>query len=284
MALLINGETLDDAVIRQEVNLTRPRYEEMVDGMDPVAKEMQLWDWSRETVIERTLLRQEALKDPEPLAAGAIEEALNSIKSQLSGQPDAAVPSDEELREEVETRLRLDRFLQKLTAKVPPPKSKDVGDYYKKYREQFVVPEFICAAHIVKNVDENTDEQAALTVIQRAEEELKSGARFEEVADRYSDCAGNGGNLGYFPRGEMVDEFDAVVFKLGLNETSGIFRTGFGFHIAKLHDRKPAGYRSFSDVKQDIEKLLHREKQERALEQFVDSLKAKAEIRNIGRK
>lgn len=281
MALLINGETVDDAVIRQEVNLTRPRYEEMVDGMDPVAKEMQLWDWSRETVIERTLLRQEALKDPEPLAAEAVEEALNSIKSQLSQQADATVPSDDELRREVETRLRLDRFLHKLTAKVPPPKYKDVGDYYKKYREQFVVPEFICAAHIVKNVDENTDEQAALAVIRKAEEELRSGARFEEVADRYSDCAGNGGNLGYFPRGEMVDEFDTVVFKLGLNETSGIFRTGFGFHIAKLQDRKPAGYRSLSDVKQDIEKVLHREKQERALEQFVDSLKAKAEIRKV---
>ena len=74
MALLINGETVDDAVIRQEVSLTRPRYEEMVDGLDPVAKEMQLWDWSRETVIERTLLRQEALKDPEPLAAEAVDE------------------------------------------------------------------------------------------------------------------------------------------------------------------------------------------------------------------
>jgi parvulin-like peptidyl-prolyl isomerase len=284
MALLINGETVDDAVVRQEVSLTRPRYEEMVDGLDPVAKEMQLWDWSRETVIERTLLRQEALKDPEPLAAEAVEEGLNSIKSQLSQQPDTAVPSDDELRREVETRLRMDRFLQKLTANVPPPKSKDVGDYYKKYRAQFAVPEFICAAHIVKNVDENTDEQTALAAIQKAEEEVKSGARFEEVADRYSDCAGNGGNLGYFPRGEMVDEFDAVVFKLNLNETSGIFRTSFGFHIAKIHDRKPAGYRSFSEVKQDIEKMLHREKQERAVEQFVDALKAKAEIRNIGRK
>jgi parvulin-like peptidyl-prolyl isomerase len=284
MALLINGETVDDAVIRQEVSLTRPRYEEMVDGLDPVAKEMQLWDWSRETVIERTLLRQEALKDPEPLAAEAVEEGLNSIRSQLSQQPDTAVPSDDELRREVETRLRMDRFLQQLTAKAPPPKSKDVGDYYKKYRAQFAVPEFICAAHIVKNVDENTDEQTALAAIQKAEEELKSGARFEEVADRYSDCAGNGGNLGYFPRGEMVDEFDAVVFKLNLNETSGIFRTSFGFHIAKIHDRKPEGYRSFSEVKQDIEKMLHREKQERAVEQFVDALKAKAEIRNIGRK
>src|SRR5437879_7457838 len=54
-------------------------YEEMVDGMDPVAKEMQLWDWSRETVIERTLLRQEALKDPEPRS----EEHTSELQSPM---------------------------------------------------------------------------------------------------------------------------------------------------------------------------------------------------------
>src|SRR5215217_1097241 len=116
MALVVNGETIEDAVIREEVNLTRPRYEEMIDGLDPVAKEIQLWDWSKETVIERTLLRQEALKDPEPLPAEAVDEALHALA------PDRGVS-----REEVEIRLRLDRFLQKFTARVPPPKPKDVG-------------------------------------------------------------------------------------------------------------------------------------------------------------
>jgi parvulin-like peptidyl-prolyl isomerase len=283
MALIINGETVDDAVVRQEVNQTRPRYEEMVDGLDPVAKEIQLWDWSRETVIERVLLHQEALKDPEPIAPEAIEEAVNAMKAQAPPNAEGE-QSEEELRREVEVRLRLDRLLQKLAAKVAPPKHKDVGDYYKKYKQQFALPEMIRASHIVKNVDEKTDEQTALSAMQTAEEELKSGAPFEEIADRYSDCAGNGGDLGYFPRGEMVDEFDAVVFGLKPNETSSIFRTSFGFHIAKVYERKPAGFRGLSEVKQDIERMLHREKQERALEQFVDALKAKAEIRNTAKK
>ena len=120
--------------------------------------------------------------------------------------------------------------------------------------------------------------------MQEAEAELNRGVAFEEVADRYSDCAGNGGGLGYFPRGEMVDEFDRVVFALAPNEQSGIFRTGFGFHIAKCYDKKPAGYRSFADVRQDIERMLLREKQERVLEQYVDGLKAQADIRNVARK
>jgi hypothetical protein len=273
MALIVNGETIDDAVIREEVNLTRPRYEEMVDGLDPIAKEIQLWDWSKETVIERTLLRQEALKDPEPIPTEQIEEALR-----------AAPLAGDDSKREVEIRLRLDRFLQKVTAAVRPPKYKDVGDYYKKYKEQFGHPEMIRVCHIVKNVGENTDEQAALAAIREAEEELKRGVPFEQVADRYSDCAGNGGDLGYFPRGEMVDEFDQVVFGLSPNETSGIFRTAFGFHIAKCYDKRAAGIRSLADVRQDIERMLHREKQERALEQFVDALKAKADIRTSARK
>jgi len=273
MPLIVNGESIDDALIREEVNLTRPRYEEMVDGLDPVAKEIQLWDWSKETVIERTLLRQEALKDPEPLPPGVIEEALSAMPPDGGGD-----------RGQVEVRLRLDRFLQKLTAKVPPPKYKEIGDYYKKYREQFLLPEMIHAAHIVKNVDDKSSEAEAQAAVQQAEEELKGGAAFAEVADRYSDCAGNGGDLGYFPRGEMVEEFDKVVFSLPPGETSGIFRTSFGFHIAKCYDKKPAGYRSLADVRQDIERMLHREKQERALEQYVDGLKAQAVIRNTARK
>src|SRR5215213_10657135 len=105
MALVVNGETIDDALIRAEVNLTRPRYEEMIDGLDPVAKEIQLWDWSKETVIERTLLRQEALRDQEPVPQEAIDEALRSAP------PEGGVSAGE-----VETRIRLDRLLQKLTS------------------------------------------------------------------------------------------------------------------------------------------------------------------------
>src|SRR5947209_162198 len=218
----------------------------MVDGLDPVAKEIQLWDWSKETVIERTLLRQEALKDPEPLPAEAVEEAVNALP-----------PGSGVSREEVEIRLRLDRFLQKLTERVPAPKQKEVGDYYKKYKEQFILPESAHVSHIVKNVTETTDEQTALAIMQEAEAELKRNVPFAEVADRYSDCPGSGGDLGYFPLGEMVEEFDEVVFALTPNEISGIFHTRFGFHIAMLHDRKPAGLRGLADVKQDIERMLH---------------------------
>jgi hypothetical protein len=60
MPLVVNGEEIDDALVREEANALRPSYYEMMGGGDPIALEMQLRDWSKENVIERVLLRQAA--------------------------------------------------------------------------------------------------------------------------------------------------------------------------------------------------------------------------------
>ena len=72
MALVVNGEEIDDAVVREEANALRPSYYEMMGGGDPIALEMQLRDWSKENVIERVLLRQAA---PE----GNVEKLLEAL-------------------------------------------------------------------------------------------------------------------------------------------------------------------------------------------------------------
>ncbi|MGH9626943.1 MAG: peptidylprolyl isomerase [Bryobacteraceae bacterium] len=285
MTLIVNGETIDDSIIRAEANALRPQYEAMVEGLDPVAAEIQLRDWSRENVIERVLLRQEALNDPEPLPPDEIEKALQEIKSQTAGQPGCnTLAADDILKRDVETRLRLDRLIRKVTGKVSPPKNKDIGDYYRKNQERFWAPEMVHAAHIVKNVDDNTDENTALEAIRKAQEELNNGGGFEELADHHSDCPGAGGDLGYFPRGQMVEEFENVAFSMEANQVSNIVRSPFGFHLIKVYERKPAGVRSLADVRGEIERIIFREKQERAMEVFVDRLKAKADIRDDRRK
>src|SRR4029077_17499732 len=107
----------------------RPQYEAAVQGMDPIEAEMQLRDWSRENVIERVLLRQEAASDPEPISMEAFEVTLRSLKSRT-------LEGEEELRKDVEIRMRVDRLLEKTTSRVAPPKHKEVSDYYRKNKEQ----------------------------------------------------------------------------------------------------------------------------------------------------
>lgn len=283
MPVQVNGEMIDDATIREEMNSLRPRYEAMMPDMDPMEARLQLWEWSKENVIERVLLKQEALRDPEPLPADQVEAALEKMRSAGGPAGCLTTENDAEIRKDVETRLRVDRLMERVFQQVPPPKAKDVSEFYKKNKEQFRMPELVHAAHIVKNVDENTTEETARAAIEEVQRALQAGRPFAEVADESSDCRGNGGDLGYFPRGEMVEEFDAVVFAMKPGEVSGIFRTSFGFHIATVLDRRPAGYRSFPEVKEQIEQELRRERQVKAIEDLADSLRAKAEIRQVSR-
>jgi peptidyl-prolyl cis-trans isomerase C len=78
MALVVNGETIDDSLVREEANNLRPSYYEMMGGGDPIALEMQLRDWSKENVIERVLLRQAA---PE----GNVDELLKTLVTGVPG-------------------------------------------------------------------------------------------------------------------------------------------------------------------------------------------------------
>lgn len=112
---------------------------------------------------------------------------------------------------------------------------------------------------------------------------MKSGRPFAEVADQFSDCAGQGGSLGWFPMGEMVEEFEAVVFPMQAGQVSDVFRSVFGWHIATVHEKRPEGYRTLDEVQPQIEAALGRERQEKALEDYVDALRAKADVKTVKR-
>jgi parvulin-like peptidyl-prolyl isomerase len=257
--------------------------EDMMDAADPFEMERQLREWSRENVIEKTLLRQQALADAEPLPEGTVDRAIEQIRGADATSCPVTPANEEALRKDIELRLKIDRLMEKIAAQVPPPKYKLVGDFYRKYKERFRTPELVRVKHIVKHVNESATEQQALAAIRDAEQELSGGAAFEDVADRHSDCKGNGGDLGYFPRGEMVPEFDEIVFPMNVGATSPVFRTAFGFHIARLYDRQPARVQDLTEVRDQIEKELHAEKKQRAVEDYLDRLKAKADIRDVVR-
>ena len=279
MPLIVNGEVIDDAVIRNEEDELRPRLREAMPKEDPIVLESRTREWARENAIERVLLRQAAMSDGEPLEADELDRAVAQGRPTTAGDPACILPGGrDDFRMQVEAQVRLERFTARLTAKLVPPRNKEISEYYRKHRDEFFTPPLVRAAHIVKNVDDQTSDEAALEQMRSIRTELEQGSDFAEVADRRSDCPGRGGDLGYFPRGQMVTEFDAVVFALEPGQVSDIFRTQFGYHIAKVYDRKPEGIRPLADVSGNIEALLFQQKKQRRIEQYIDSLRAKAEI------
>ncbi|AUT44749.1 peptidylprolyl isomerase [Achromobacter sp. Marseille-Q0513] len=69
---------------------------------------------------------------------------------------------------------------------------------------------------------------------------IENGADFAQVAKENSSCPSSrdGGNLGTFGRGEMVKEFDAVVFSAPVGEVQGPVKTQFGYHLVEVTSRQ----------------------------------------------
>lgn len=69
--------------------------------------------------------------------------------------------------------------------------------------------------------------------------EIEGGADFAEIAQKYSSCPSGrqGGALGEFGRGQMVKEFDEVVFTGDLNKVHGPVKTQFGYHLLEITSR-----------------------------------------------
>ncbi|MDY0309294.1 MAG: peptidylprolyl isomerase [Castellaniella sp.] len=70
--------------------------------------------------------------------------------------------------------------------------------------------------------------------------DIESGADFAAIAREHSSCPSSrdGGNLGTFGRGQMVREFDEVVFSAPVGVVQGPVRTQFGYHLVEVTERQ----------------------------------------------
>jgi parvulin-like peptidyl-prolyl isomerase len=285
MALVVNGEKIDDNDIRQEVERLRPRYEQVFAEKDPKERQAQLLDWSRENVIERVLLRQEAEKDGWNVPAAEVETALARLREQFKKSEELRAAfnagSDDEIKTMIEQQMQVERKIDAVYAGAAQPSDEEIRKYYEENKDQFKSDEQVRVAHIVKYVNWQTDEAAALEIIRRAQQEIKNGAAFEVIVDKYTDCADSGGDLGFIGRGQMVEEFEDVVFKLGVGQVSDVFRTRFGFHLAKVYSRTPPRVPELREIKARVAEELEEQMKEQALADYLDALRSKAAIEDI---
>ncbi len=182
---------------------------------------------------------------------------------------------DEEFKRDLEEfkkmtliKIVLEKEVEK-KAKLDP---KEVKDFYDKNTDKFTIGTEIKAKHIL--VD---SEDMAKNIVKK----IRQGESFSKLAEQYSKdkaTAKNGGDLGFFGRGRMVPEFEAVAFNLKIGEISGTVKTRFGYHIVQVTDRKEGRAGSFEEIKGALERQLMIEKQKSLFDAYVDKLKKNAKI------
>ncbi|MCU7958907.1 MAG: SurA N-terminal domain-containing protein [gamma proteobacterium symbiont of Bathyaustriella thionipta] len=134
------------------------------------------------------------------------------------------------------------------------PFDEELRTLYEETKEQYVTKEQRRASHILLELKPDADEEQVAAVMQKAQsllQQIKQGADFAEIAKQESADPGSavqGGDLGFFEKGMMADEFDKVVFSLGKGQLSEPVRTSFGVHLIKLVDIRPSSGQTYEQA------------------------------------
>lgn len=152
----------------------------------------------------------------------------------------------------------------------------EVKAYYDANTSAFQQDEQVKARHILIKVDEAAGEDdvaRAKKQIEKIAAQVKVGKDFAELARKNSEgpSAPNGGDLGWFGRGQMVKPFEDAAFALKKDEVSGPVRTRFGWHLIKVDDVREAGAKPFEDVKETIRSTIAEEKAAGKVTELLDN-------------
>src|SRR5574344_852280 len=209
-----------------------------------------------------------------------------------------------DLKDEVRMRKLVD-VIEKVNVS-----DSEAQKFYKKNLKKFTYPDKVRASHILimanptsitqelKSKPENkglseADIKAKVNAemskrFQKAQS-LQSQVKelpdnFESLARKESQdtaTAKNGGDLGFFAKSDMVEQFANQAFTQRPNTISPVIQTQFGYHIIKVTDRMAAGQEPYAKVKEQIKLYLQTQKQMAIMEKLITTLKASAKIEYI---
>jgi len=160
--------------------------------------------------------------------------------------------------------------------------------FYEEHKSELDQPEQVRLSEILISTDKKpNDTRDDSQVLQAAQdkansllEEIKKGAKFDDVAKKDSDgpSAAQGGALGYFKRGTLAKELEDKTFAMRAGDVSDVIRTKQGFIILKVTEHRDAGVPPFNQIEPRIQEAVYMQKLQPALREYLTKLREDAFI------
>jgi peptidyl-prolyl cis-trans isomerase C len=280
---------LEDAVSKYNRSLKEQGVEIRALGQD---KMHNLRQFMLQKLVERELLHQEALKKKVRISAGEIDKVMEESSKHYPSQEEfySDILEDGQDIETYRERLAYDMLVNKMAAtryeaRKKPLSPQEIHRFYKDNQQLFAQPESVRIGHILLKVDRDADDKAWDTAATKLERLKKSKKDFRELAKEHSQCASakDGGDLGFFARGQLYRPLENAAVKLKKNEVSQPVESEDGVHLIKLYERRPQGFvPPFEEISNQVEQVAKAEQAQRIYQEYVEELRGKARIEIMG--
>ena len=182
--------------------------------------------------------------------------------------------TEETLHEKIVDDLLLKSYIDTHFGKVTEEDEAQIKKYYEENKNMFKKDVQVEAAHILFDTKD-------VKKANEIREEILNGLDFAEAAKKYSKCPSgeNGGNLGYFGKGQMVPEFEKAAFSAPLGVITEPVKTQFGYHLILVTDKTDSKIPDFEEIKEGLTEHFRQSKITYEMGRVAEELRKNFEVK-----
>ncbi len=287
---IVNGKEITQAEFDVEVQNVMQRMQGRVPPERMAQMQMQMREQLLENLVTRELLfgkvRSEGIEITDEEFQDAVAEITEGLPPGMSLEDMLMQTgtSMQEFRENFSMDLKLRKLIESHTGGKIEATDEEIVAFYEENEAQFQRQESVSARHILLGFDPADDSDEAKAA-KRAELEairdrVAAGEDFATLAAEHSTCPSGqqGGSLGSFTRGRMVPEFEQAAFTQEVGEVGEIVETQFGYHLIVVDEQIAPGVTPLDEMREQIARHLTGQKQQEVVQQYIETLKASANI------
>lgn len=229
-----------------------------------------------DTLVSDKVIELEAEKKSVTVSKKAIQSQLDTLATQYGSEEalESALASNNMTISDAKKSIKTYLLTKKLIEPTLDITDSELKSYFKENKDNYNQAAQVKASHILLN-----DKKTANSILAK----LNDGGDWDKLAKKYSQDSSNasdGGNLGYFAKSDMDENFADAAFSLKVGETSKVVKSSYGYHIIKVTGKKAAKEAKYAAVKDKVKEAVVEQKINDNYSSWLSSLYKDYKIEN----
>jgi peptidyl-prolyl cis-trans isomerase SurA len=287
---IVNGEIITLSELDRQRSRLRHETDTTTNPWEKGAKVFESRRVILDRLIEEKIIDQQCKKWAIRVSPRDIDAAIEDVKrmnavseEQLKMALMADGLSWEDYRQELVKQIKRVKLASQVVRQEFAVDDERLKEFYLQHIERFKEPDQIRVSHILIVIPQDADDLLVEALRHTGEmilDKLSRGEDFGELARLYSDDASakNGGDLGFFNRGELLPQIERITFNLHPGQFRDLIRTNMGFHIVKVTDRKEGRVIPYEEVMEKVRNQYTQEESQRLYKAWLQEVKARSFI------
>ena len=279
----VNGELIDPNLIEETFSRIKSEAEARLQ-VSCCERDGEFMKEAEQEVVDSIVIAQEAEqlhpKIPDEEVRERLEQTLKTYREHGASW-DMLEAQRDQLRNECEANLRMEKLLAELTKDLADPTDGELRAFYDENRNDYrTVAEARCL-HLVKFLDRHEDPIGLLERMRLIREDALEGGDFKEIAKRETEKESGEIDLGWITLDRPGNHFESMIFTMREGEVSPVVSYENALHLIKVTELKPSIITPFEDLREQLGERFSFHQRREALRAFAAKHCGKATVEQV---